>query len=128
MARHDRLITLTFRHAATSLHDFQLAAMVAIGSKPISIGVNQYKSHPKQGCLFNPLRLIHAELAAIVGCSLTMLEGSTLYVARRHFDGTPAMAKPCSKCQVLITSVGIKKVYYTIGGTPENVKFDSYIV
>ena len=128
MARQDRLIALTLRHATESPHNIQMAALIVIGSKPISIGVNSYKSHPKQEHLYNPRRLIHAELAAIIGCNLTALDGATLYVARRYTNGTPALAKPCPMCRKVISSVGIKRVYYTIGGTPENIEFGTYKV
>jgi len=128
MDRHHRLLHLTLKHAAENPHDTKMAAIVAIGSKPISKGYNQVKSHPKQKCLFNPRRLLHAELAAIIGCNLDALVGATIYVARRYMNGMPALAKPCPMCHEILLAVGIKRVYYTIGGTPENIEFGTYRV
>jgi deoxycytidylate deaminase len=102
-----------------------MAAIIAVGSKPVSLGCNQKKSHPKQKTLYNPGRSIHAELAAVIGCSLTALDGATIYVARHYNDGSPALAKPCPRCMELLVSVGIKKAVYTTGGTAENPTFET---
>lgn len=40
--------------------------------------------------------------------------GTALYVARvLRRDGSPAMAKPCPKCQKLIEIRGVEEVYFT---------------
>lgn len=40
---------------------------------------------------------------------------NTVYVARVLKNGTPNLAKPCHKCENVLRSKRIKKVYYTIG-------------
>lgn len=39
---------------------------------------------------------------------------STVWVARIMRDGTWAMARPCSSCQIKLRSAGVKRVIYTI--------------
>lgn len=41
--------------------------------------------------------------------------GATIWVSRVLHDGAWALAKPCKKCQALIRSYGVERVYYTIG-------------
>jgi cytidine deaminase len=42
--------------------------------------------------------------------------GSEVYVARvLIISGDFAMAKPCHNCERILRSVGVKRVYYTIG-------------
>jgi tRNA(Arg) A34 adenosine deaminase TadA len=58
-----------------------------------------------------PEHSAHAEYRALQKAG----KGSTLWVARVNLDGTWCMAKPCHKCQSLIKSMAVKRVYYTIG-------------
>lgn len=99
---------------------FERARMGAVISKKnriLSCGHNEirhYKNCPTPRKWKNSL---HAEQSAI----LKMLNqgrhneliGSTLHISRILKDGSHAMAKPCTFCQELIISVGIKRVFYT---------------
>lgn len=58
----------------------------------------------------------HAETSALIPLIKNNVDcrGASIYVSRCHKDGTLAMARPCSSCEKLIRSLGIKKVYYTV--------------
>ena len=54
---------------------------------------------------------IHAEQAAIVGCSRQELWGSSIYIYRRN----GGYAKPCHVCETLIYESGIRNVFFSNG-------------
>ena len=41
------------------------------------------------------------------------LSNCDLFVARKHKNGTLAMARPCAGCMSLLNACGIKRVFYT---------------
>jgi tRNA(Arg) A34 adenosine deaminase TadA len=43
--------------------------------------------------------------------------GAEVYVARTRKDGTIGMARPCTFCERVLRSRGVKKVYYTVDGS-----------
>ena len=103
---------------------FKVAAGIYYKTSLISWGVNQYKTHPimlnkgyKEHQVF-----LHAEADAIrkflQSKSKYSLEDCSIHVLRLKRE-TPkgkyvtAMAKPCKGCMNLITTFGIKEVYYT---------------
>lgn len=53
----------------------------------------------------------HAEALAL--SRVANPRGATIYVGRILSDGTPALSKPCSACEKLIKSLGVKKVVHT---------------
>ena len=57
-----------------------------------------------------PNPMVHAEYRVLRKAGW----GATLWVARVTRDNKWAMAKPCKKCQAIIKSKGVQKVYYTI--------------
>ena len=59
---------------------------------------------------------VHAEIAALLPLMRDKvdLSGASIYIFRKHKDGTLAMAKPCSNCQKVIKQLGIRKIFYTI--------------
>ena len=94
----------------------RVGACIVRGGRILSSGVNRIG--------YSRYRLdrrfpesIHAEVAAIVELLKARrsheLVGSTLYVSRIDAGGSPRMARPCSYCQRIIESVGIRKVFYT---------------
>ena len=108
-----------------STMDKKLGAVI-VRKKPISIGFNVDKSHP----VLNGLSwTTHAECKAFYNAGwFGNTIGCSIYVYREHADGTPAMARPCSNCIGLLTSAGIKKMYYTTNEHPywkcENLPLD----
>lgn len=88
----------------------KIGAVVVRKNRVISTGFNQVKTHPKSP---HPYFMLHAELAAIIGCSYEELKGATIYVFRQHRNGECAMAKPCPTCEAALRQAGIKKVYYS---------------
>lgn len=95
-----------------STHPKHKMGAVIVNKKPISVGCNLYKSHPKYADGQESFS-IHAEIKAIMSSPRSKLEGSEIWVYRQDKEGNPAMAKPCLICQKYIIEAGIKKVYFT---------------
>ena len=125
MSRDARRIKQAFNITRLSEHRFPIAAILYKGSVPISVGVNKYKSHPRQinHHTRNVGTSLHAELDCILGVDSDELRGSVLYVVRRLYGGKTGMARPCISCMDIIETVGIKRVVYTTdsGFTSEDV-------
>lgn len=118
MARDERFLNLALKIAGQSQHKFPIGAVITIGNRILSIGINKYKTHPKQlnnysNSVDKHGTSIHAELAAIL--SYPKLKGSTIYVARLLYGGSFGLSKPCRSCQNLIEIAGIKKIVYNDG-------------
>lgn len=100
----------------------KLGCVVVKGHRIISSSCNSAtKCHPLQAKLDKekygvecPGR-VHAEISALLPLirDKVDLSGASIYIFRRHKDGTLAMAKPCSSCQKVIKQLGIRKVFYT---------------
>jgi len=96
-----------------------LASCIVKGTKIISFGQNQQKSHPLQSKFSkNPEAIyLHAEIDAIKNAlkeiDSSLLEKSTLYVARTKKDGSEGISKPCKGCRRAIEAFGISRVVYT---------------
>jgi deoxycytidylate deaminase len=104
-----RVRFFTLCQAAAQLSDhpnYQLGCVLARGWKPIGIGFNQLKTHPRSKSW-----TIHAELKAILN-SRNDLRGCVAYIGRWTSFGM-ALSKPCLNCQRLLAEVGIKVVYFT---------------
>jgi deoxycytidylate deaminase len=94
-----------------SLHQHKIGAVIYKNNKPISVGFNKIKSHPK---LANEDRFyaLHAEMSAIINAKQD-LTNCTIFVYREYKDGKPALAKPCDNCLSSIIESGIKKIFYS---------------
>lgn len=62
---------------------------------------------------------VHAEVDAIRDANWNV-KGAILYVARVNAIGEDRNSKPCTRCQVVIEEVQIKKVIYTVGEDNED--------
>lgn len=113
MTRDEKFINLALKIAQKSEHHFPIGAIIAYGSCVLSIGINKYRTHPRQDNQYTKQKAtsIHAELDAIISCHNT--KGATIYVARSLFNGSNGLAKPCKFCQDIIRTAGIKKIVYT---------------
>lgn len=85
---------------------------------PIGTGVNSYtKTHPlsKHFSLAageSPEKnKIHAELAAVLDAGSRKVY--SVFVSRFDADGTPALAKPCTSCQLMLKAFGVVLARYT---------------
>lgn len=113
-----RFLEIAYQKTFDSTHSRPMAAVIVKGSRVLSIGVNQNKTHPKQkkrlskdGLLYGWHRL-HAELDCLIR-SQCDVSGGTIYIVRRNSIGV-GVAKPCSKCEFLLREYGIKKVIFSI--------------
>lgn len=128
----------SFFNAAKSVselsdHKHKLGCVVVLGHRIVSSGKNsKTKCHKMQalmdkemfGC--ESLGPVHAEVDALRPLikKRVDLSRATIYVYRKHKDGTPALARPCQRCMRLIKECGIKRIYYTTenGYALENIE------
>lgn len=109
----------------------KLAAAVAIKGRIISLGRNQYKTHPFATAYGKNSEAIflHAETHAIVN-SLSHVEKddlkrATLYIYRvkrpnyKSKQWTDGISKPCTGCMSAIVEFGFKRVVYTTDNPEE---------
>jgi deoxycytidylate deaminase len=98
---------------------FKLGCVIVKGSKIVSVGVNNVKTHPRST---HPHHSLHSEMAAILLAKQDLC-GCEIYVYREIKNGTPALARPCIYCWPFIAEAGIKKIHYSIknGFETENV-------
>lgn len=89
-----------------------LAAILRRKRRPVRVGINRNKTHPKAKRAFpsgHEAACLHAEMDALIAAQ----PGDTLEVIRWLKDGTVTMAMPCEHCQRWIRERGIRKVRYT---------------
>lgn len=101
-----------------SLHSdyrVRVGAVIVKSGKPIAVGFNKIYSHPKW--CEKKKDTIHAEIAALRTIAY-YAANTTIYVARLHKDGTPAMARPCANCMEMLHQFGVNKIVYTINEFP----------
>ena len=114
----------------------RLAAMILFKNKMVSIGVNQYKTHPFAAKYSkNPDAIyLHAEAAAILSAKKKLtdqqLRKSTLIICRvknilhgRKYVQMYGTAKPCSGCEQCIKEHGIEKLIYTVECAADKLKY-----
>lgn len=107
---------LAIAMARKSLHpNFRMGAVITRGSRIISSGFNQRKSHTQlqYSRRENPLILgLHAEKHACLGVDAADLIGATIYVARFRRLGTLAPSMPCASCRKDLTNMGFRRAFY----------------
>ncbi len=109
-------LTLAKRKATQSTFErARIGAVLIKGGRVLASATNQTRYNKRANANWAST---HAEEAVIIRVlrkpdGLKNLAGATLYVTRIKKDGTCGLAKPCSTCQTLINSVGIKKVIHT---------------
>lgn len=89
-----------------------MAALIYQGRRQISAAVNVLKSHPDH-LIYYPewVCSIHAEHAAVLKAR-SVLQGSTLYVARHGGENS----KPCPGCMKVLSQSGVRNVVYMDNG------------
>lgn len=124
--RHSKVIDLLCRVAEDMqpVANARVAAALMHKGNVVSIGVNQYKTHPLQKKFSaNPDSLyLHAEIHAISNAlkryDAYELSKMTLYISRikrgmREGPFVCGLARPCDGCSSAIKAFGINKVFYT---------------
>lgn len=104
------------------MSDYSVArhgAIITRNGKTIAVGVNRRVNDPANLTNNKTDVTVHAEIAALNACRKTNLEGAIVYVARVLKDDTPAMSKPCARCQEALKARGVKVVHYTVDSTLE---------
>jgi len=116
MCRDSRRIKQAMNVTRLSEHKYPLASLLYKGSILISVGINKYKSHPRQINHYTEKvgASIHAELNCILGASSDELKGAALYIARRLCDGSSGLARPCASCMKVIEAAKIKRIIFTV--------------
>lgn len=84
--------------------------------KPVSIGFNLQKTHPRYADGKRSYS-IHAEISALLKARCDV-SGGTIFVYREDRNGQIRLAKPCPQCMKALIEAGIKRIYYTIDATP----------
>jgi len=129
----NRLIEATLGFARSHRHDDSmpawLTATIVGGGRVLSVGYNsransglqeRYKTNPH-------CNSIHAEVDAVLNVRRKIdLRGSKIVVVRRlradnQNNLALAMAKPCTMCQAVLRSYGIKRAIYTISNNEYGV-------
>jgi deoxycytidylate deaminase len=85
--------------------------VICRGSNVISLGTNQIKTHTRAKDYWTAS--IHAELSAIINAKRNDFTGCDIYVFRRNKINEVADSKPCTHCQILISSLNFRRVYYS---------------
>jgi len=108
---------LARKESLKSTHDFKVGA-VLVSRKPISVGHNVTKTHPK---FSNPNLGVKTSIHAEINCLLHSeagVAGATMYIYRETKDGEPALSRPCPECLEHLRDFGIKCVYYSVPHAP----------
>lgn len=97
---------------------YKMGSVIVRGSKIVSVGVNNIKTHPKSN---HPFKSLHCETAAIL-LAKQDLYGCEIYVYRETKAGFPVIARPCIYCFPFIKEAGLKEVHYSVNGTFKSEK------
>lgn len=125
-SRHEKYLKLltTIAEGTPRVSSASLASCIVYKNEIVSIGTNQYKTHPlqkKYGTNKESI-FLHAEISAIHNALRRLyvddFRHSTIYTVRSKFNkqGNPVwgIAKPCSGCMRAIVEFDFKKVVYTV--------------
>ena len=120
-SREKNRLNQALRLASKSKCRQQHGAILVDGGRVLGHGVNISKNDPVYSGEAQLAYSIHAEESAIRNWNgdVGTLKNATLYVARLGKNGSPAMSKPCGKCQKLLKDSGVKTVIYTISNRME---------
>jgi deoxycytidylate deaminase len=119
--RHDRIMKILAKvaHSTGAITEFRLAAAIVFKNKIVSIGANEYKTHPLMARYTRKPEnhYLHAEVSAIAKAlnvlSLDDFKRSSLYVVRVSRSGEWALSKPCEGCTKAIIAFQIPRTIYS---------------
>lgn len=115
--KRNKFLSLALRKIDTNNYSISLphrhVAVIVKGGRVLSIGRNRYKTHPKSS-EEEFSRSVHAEMDAIWKVKdKSILQGATIYVARKGRNDLPGMSCPCAKCQEIISKHGMRRAVFT---------------
>ena len=116
-----------FKIAANKLNRtdiLQVSAVLVKGSKVISTGISQFKTHPRQSDLnfrcnhSSRYHNLHAEIDALNHCHYkdVNMSNAEIFVYREDSQKNPVNSMPCRVCQRALAEKGVKHVYYFLDG------------
>ena len=106
-------------------HKNKIGCVVVNKHRIISSGFNSHIKCHKIQALLDKERFgcecpgkVHAETAALLPLIKDGLDLSkaSIYIYRQHKNGALACARPCARCEKLIRSLGLKRIFYTVDG------------
>ena len=107
----------------SDVYKYKHGACIVKKGKILSMGFNQYKTHPLQKkydvnrvfyeYVTNNTHYIHAEIKALTKLKNMDLSDCEIYVYRLGCNGKHAISRPCAACMSAIINSGIKKIIYT---------------
>lgn len=113
--RDESLFSTALELARNSELTYKHGAVIAAGSRILSMRVNKRISHPIQLRYNEHTISIHAEARAILNAP-TAVAGTTLYSARVGKSGLAANSKPCVHCLSFMLDAGISAVVFSEQG------------
>ena len=112
--RVDRHLERALAVAATSTQPHRHGAVIAHGSRVLSVGVNTRRNRPEICSDPQNEAAFHAEVAALRSLNTTVPHSRlTLYSARVDKEGNKKLAKPCARCMAVLDYVGLHNIYWT---------------
>lgn len=100
--------------AKTSTGNQRHGVVIAHGPRVLAVGVNTMRADLPVHALPKGQRGFHAEIMALRALRTDVrMERLTLYSARALKDGTPALARPCIRCQAVLEYEGLTEIYWT---------------
>jgi len=112
--RIDRGMASAAKAAALSVDRYKMGAVVYLGSRVVATASNTMTKSDPKACDHYEWPFPHAEFNAVKKLSVCPTK-CIMYVTRTMADGSLGNSKPCSECQKMLKSYGIKTVYYTDG-------------
>ena len=111
----ERHLNRAIQVALSSTCRTQHGVVIAHGPKVLAVAVNTARNHPDVCSDPKTQAARHAEVNALRQLGRTVDHSRlTLYSARVLKDGTPTLAKPCTRCQAVLDYVEIGGVYWTL--------------
>lgn len=101
-------LALALKQAARSQCKYRVGAVLAKGSRVLGQAANRQRNSP---CVDFRNATFHAEEALLRRVSAP--HGAVIYVARIDSQGLPALARPCARCQRVLSLHGITLAQYT---------------
>lgn len=93
----------------STAREHRVGAALFKGSRLLSIGWNNTKTHPASTTRYNAQ---HAEFNCLIGQHKIDVCGATLFVVRLTKASNDGVSKPCEHCEKLIRAAGVRKVFY----------------
>lgn len=97
---------------------FPLGSVLINGGRVVGKGYNKYSGYNPMVRKYFKFPTLHAEIMAISNTPPDLVKGSTIYVYRRRFCGTPGVALCCYRCMRAVRDLGIRKIVYSIPDFP----------